>query len=176
MATKKSRRSAAPSVKTSKTSASKKSSARKAPARKASATRTSTRKTSTRKSSARKPSTLKEAVRGLKERVKGGRPVTSLGHEVDISWMKTWPRIVARAWSDPSFLDRLKREPAAVFKEYDLPLFPDFDYAVRSGSGKPMVTLNVPPRPAAAGQESVGDITYEGGSARPKSCTNTCGF
>ena len=166
MATKKSRRSAAPSVKTSKTSASKKSSARKAPARKASATRTSTRR----------PSTLKEAVRGLKERVKGGRPVTSLGHEVDISWMKTWPRIVARAWSDPAFLDRLKREPAEVFKEYDLPLFPDFDYAVRSGSGKPLVTLNVPPRPAAAGQESVGDITYEGGSARPKSCTNTCGF
>ncbi|NMO18887.1 hypothetical protein HPC49_54140 [Pyxidicoccus fallax] len=170
MATKKSSRSAAPAVKARKTPATKKSSVRgKTPARKAPARKAPVRKAPVRKAPARKA-----AARG--SRKGGGQLGTQLGRDMDTAWMKTWPRIVARAWSDPSFMDRLKSAPADVFKEFGLPLLPDFEYAVQSGTGRPLVTLSVPPKPTGAGNENVGDIVHEDGRARPKSCTNTCGF
>jgi hypothetical protein len=155
MATKKSSRSAAPAVKARKTAASK-APTRKTPARKALVSKTATRKAP-----------------ALKSKGKGG-PLAGREPDFDPLWMKTWPRIIARAWSDPSFMDRLKSAPMDVFKEYNLPLIPDFEYAIRQGTGRPLVTLSVPPKPAGAGNESVGDITYENDSPRPTTCTNTC--
>jgi hypothetical protein len=165
MATKKSSRSAAPAVKARKTAAS------KSPARKTSASKSPARKPPTRKAAA-----SKGTARGAKTRGGGRGQKNQLGNEADTSWMKTWPRIVARAWSDPSFMERLKSAPADVFKEYNLPLFPDFEYSIRQGTGRPLVTLSLPHKPGSAGSESVGDITHEDGRARPKSCTNTCAF
>ncbi len=175
MPTKKSSRSAAPAVKARKTAAS------KSPARKTAASKSSARKSSARKSPARKPPaprkpSRKAPPRGPKRGGSDARLANNLGQEVDTSWLKAWPRIVARAWSDPAFMDRLKSAPADVFKEYKLALFPHFEYAIRQGTERPLVTLSVPPKPTGASNESVGDITYEGGQARPKSCTNTCAF
>jgi hypothetical protein len=178
MAPKKSSRSAAPTVKARKSPArgpaARKPPALKALARKAAALKAPARKKAPapKKSPARKkaPARKPPALRG------GPKLATNLGHVVDLDWLKTWPRIVARAWSDPAFMDKLKRAPTKVFEEYGLPLFPDFEYAIKSGAGRPLVTLSVPPRPAGAGQESVSDITTENGNSRPQSCTNTCGF
>ncbi|QRO00158.1 hypothetical protein JRI60_14620 [Archangium violaceum] len=170
MATKKSSRSAAPAVKARKTAAS------KSPARKTSASKSPARKSPARKPPARKAPASKRTTRGAKARGGGRGQKTQLGNEADTSWMKTWPRIVARAWSDPAFMERLKSAPADVFKEYNLSLFPDFEYSIRQGTGRPLVTLSLPHKPGSAGSESVGDITHEDGRARPKSCTNTCAF
>lgn len=100
-------------------------------------------------------------------------PKAQPGGQTDNSLMKTWPRIVARAWSDPAFLTRLKKEPVEVFKEYNLPLIPDFEYAVKAGKGNPVVTLSVPPKPRGAhlAKDPAGDA-----SRHQKTCTNTCVF
>lgn len=124
------------------------------------------------KGKARSTPARKTPKRGSNKKVTRSNPRTQ-----DLPlWTKTWPRIVARAWSDPTFFAKLKRDPTAVFKEYNLPVIPDFEFEVRAGTDKPLVTLYVPPKPAHAGKERVADITADDELSPPKTCTNTCAF
>lgn len=44
--------------------------------------------------------------------------------ELERSQAKTWSLIVARAWADPDFKDRLVAEPEAVLREHDVEVEP----------------------------------------------------
>ena len=68
--------------------------------------------------------------------------------EANELWKKTWPRIVARAWGDQAFMERLKKDPQGVAREYNLPLLENTAYVVEGGSDAPhKIVLSVPPRP-----------------------------
>jgi hypothetical protein len=80
---------------------------------------------------------------------------TRVSADVYESWKKTWPKIVARAWSDPEFYKRLHEQPLEVAKEYNLPVLEGGRYKVVAGNEPPTLTLSLPPKPADLGTESM---------------------
>ena len=74
------------------------------------------------------------------------------------SWRKTWPKIVAKAWADPAFMQRLTEHPLDVAKEYNLPTLEGVAYKVVPGSALPTLTLSVPPKPDHLKTESMDEL------------------
>lgn len=80
---------------------------------------------------------------------------TRISADVYESWKKTWPKIVARAWSDPTFYQRLSERPDEVAKEYNLPVLEGARYKVVSGNEPPTMYLSIPPKPSDLKTESL---------------------
>jgi hypothetical protein len=86
-------------------------------------------------------------------------------------WMQVWPKMVARAWSDDTFLARLTKESADVAAEYGLPVHPNFRVQLAVGEAPPTLMLSIPPKPA--GLEDVEDL---GKVSEHKVCGHSCCF
>jgi hypothetical protein len=97
----------------------------------------------------------------------GGVMDTRVPADVYESWRKTWPKIVARAWADPAFLQRLNEQPLEVAKEYNLPILEGARYKVVSGNEPPTLTLSIPPKPDHLKTESMEDLAL---SAEEEHC------
>lgn len=74
-------------------------------------------------------------------------------------WMKVWPKMVARAWSDDSFLARLTKDTEKVAAEYGLPVLPSTQM------------LSIPPKPT-----DLEDIEDLGKLSEHKICGHSCCF
>lgn len=81
--------------------------------------------------------------------------------EANEMWKKTMPRIIARAWSDSAFLERFKRDPQSVAREYNLPLLENTVYeVVHTNQLHPnKVVLYVPPRPRELPNETTEELS-----------------
>lgn len=93
--------------------------------------------------------------------------------DVNVSWKQTWPKIVARAWADDAFMERLKRDPQGVAREYDLPIIEDAAYQVvvfDKPASAISVVLNIPPKPGDLQDESLETLSSY---AERKSCANS---
>jgi hypothetical protein len=84
------------------------------------------------------------------------------------SWKKIWPRIVARAWSDEAFMQRLMQNPQEIAREYKLPLLDGAAYKVVSGHEPPTLVLSVPPKPSSLKIESMEELADQ---AEQKNCS-----
>ncbi len=81
--------------------------------------------------------------------------------EANALWKKTWPRIVARAWSDQHFMERLKKDPQGVAREYNLPLVENVAYVVEAdaGSDPHKMVLHLPPKPKDLPADNVEELS-----------------
>jgi ribosomally synthesized peptide (two-chain TOMM family) len=84
-------------------------------------------------------------------------------------WQSTLPKVIGRAWSDPSFEDKLVSDPKAALAEFDLDPPDDMDIHVERGQAGsdqpvwrvdnqdnvPVYTLTLPPKPAGVGDEAL---------------------
>jgi hypothetical protein len=84
------------------------------------------------------------------------------------SWKKVWPKIVARAWSDEAFMQRLMQNPQEIAWEYKLPLIAGMAYKVVSGNEPPTMVLSVPPKPSSLKIESMEELADQ---AEQKNCS-----
>ena len=67
---------------------------------------------------------------------------------------KIYGRVVAKAWEDDGFKQRLMANPVAVLKEYGMEVLPGVEVKVVEGRGEPeigasMMVLPLPPRPSS---------------------------
>jgi Nitrile hydratase, alpha chain len=67
---------------------------------------------------------------------------------------RIYGRIVAKAWEDEAFKQKLMASPAAVLQEYGIEVLPGVDVKVVEGRGEPevgpsMIVLPLPPRPSS---------------------------
>ena len=93
--------------------------------------------------------------------------------DANASWKRTWPKIVARAWADDAFMERLKRDPLSVAKEYDLPIIEDAAYQVvvyDNPASVISVVLSIPPKPGDLQDESLETLSEY---AERHSCANS---
>ena len=68
---------------------------------------------------------------------------------------KIYGRVVAKAWEDDAFKQRLMADPAAVLKEYGMEVLPGVEVEVVEGRGEPEIGPNrmvqpLPPRPSSS--------------------------
>lgn len=68
-------------------------------------------------------------------------------NQVNEAWNNGWPKVVARAWSDPAYRARLMADPHAVIADAGLPHLEGVDITVVEGSANPTMTLSLPPAP-----------------------------
>jgi len=90
----------------------------------------------------------------------------------DQNWNKQWGQIVARAWSDEAFKQRLLREPAAVLKEAGAEVRPGTKVKVLEQTSDELYLL-LPPRPSSEISEEdlaevAGGIIFVGGRQADK--------
>jgi hypothetical protein len=81
-------------------------------------------------------------------------------------WEDQWAQLVARAWSDDAFKQRLLADPAAVLKEHGLELPPGFQVDVRENTDE-QAHLVLPAKPAPAGLAEEGPRRAVGDGPRP---------
>ena len=67
---------------------------------------------------------------------------------------KIYGRVVAKAWEDDGFKQRLIANPVAVLKEYGMEVLPGVEVEVVEGRGEPEIgpnrmVLQIPPRPSS---------------------------
>ena len=67
---------------------------------------------------------------------------------------RIYGRVVAKAWADDGFKQRLMADPAAVLKEYGMEVLPGVEVEVVEGRGEPEIgpnrmVLQIPPRPSS---------------------------
>ena len=67
---------------------------------------------------------------------------------------KIYGRVVAKAWEDDGFKQRLIANPIAVLKEYGMEVLPGVEVEVVEGRGEPEIgpnrmVLQIPPRPSS---------------------------
>ena len=73
-------------------------------------------------------------------------------------WEKTFPKILAKAWTDDAFKQRLLSAPGEVFKEYGLPLIAGASYQVKEGASfSTTVAMTIPPKPPDLAELSMED-------------------
>jgi hypothetical protein len=78
-----------------------------------------------------------------------------------------WSRIVARAWADPSFKDRLLKDPMAVLREQGVELEPGVEFRVVEDTERTRHFI-LPPSPA-------GELSEEELSPTP-GADSWCGY
>jgi hypothetical protein len=86
------------------------------------------------------------------------------------SWKKSWPKIVARAWSDEAFMQRLLQHPEEIAREYKLPVLEGAAFKVVSGNEPPTMVLSVPPKPNSLKIESMEELADQ---AEQQQCGNS---
>jgi hypothetical protein len=88
--------------------------------------------------------------------------------------MKQWGEVVARAWSDETYKQRLLSDPKAVLAEAGLPLHPNVQVLVHEAAPTQLHLVLPPPPPerqgdklseAELGQVAGGQATYPGAPA-----------
>ncbi len=75
--------------------------------------------------------------------------------------------VVARAWTDKAYHDRLVKDSQAVLKESGIEMDDHFDWSVKDGATRPRIELALPPRPAGLSDDDIKN-------SDPDSA-NTCG-
>ena len=70
-----------------------------------------------------------------------------MAREQETEQARAYARIVARAWSDEAFKQRLLADPATVLKEYGIPVSDGVQVHVHEASAT-QLHLVLPPRPA----------------------------
>jgi len=65
---------------------------------------------------------------------------------------KAWAKIVAKAWSDELFLQRVLKNPKEVFKDYGVEVPRDWELKVQKGQPK-VIHLVIPPKPALGNED-----------------------
>src|SRR5437899_455405 len=75
-----------------------------------------------------------------------------------------WSQIVARAWQDAAFKQRLLADPAAVLREHGLHVPPDIEVKVVEDTAQ-VYHLTLPRRPDAAGELSAEALAGVAGGA-----------
>ncbi|MGC1879392.1 MAG: NHLP leader peptide family RiPP precursor [Rhabdochlamydiaceae bacterium] len=84
------------------------------------------------------------------------------------AFTKAWAKIIAKAWSDPAFKQRLLKDPLTVFKENGIELPPGVQCKVNESTDK-IVYLSLPKKPSGeVSEESLKKIAggYCYGSVR----------
>jgi hypothetical protein len=59
-------------------------------------------------------------------------------------WEQKWPLVVAKAWADPAYKERLKKDPRAVLQEAGLPLLPAVDAVIVAPGTYARATMCLP--------------------------------
>lgn len=76
--------------------------------------------------------------------------------------IKAWRRIIARAWMDDRFKDRLLNTPAEVFREEGLEIPPDLEVRVLENTMN-LTHFVIPAKPGAVSPEDLEDRLAAGG-------------
>jgi hypothetical protein len=91
---------------------------------------------------------------------------------INDAWMRGWPKVVARAWIDEDFRQRLLANPAEAIAEFGLPMLDQVELKVVAGeAAPPTMVLTLPDRPADLGEESIEGLVQSG--ARASHCMGT---
>jgi hypothetical protein len=86
---------------------------------------------------------------------------------------KAWPKIIAKAWSDPAYKQRLLHDPLSVFKENGIEYPPGLTCKVNENSDK-IINLILPQQPSGElSEEKLKKIA--GGGGAPNGCSNGTG-
>lgn len=70
----------------------------------------------------------------------------SWSKEQAAAFNKAWSKIIAKAWSDPAFKQRLIKEPQIVLKENGIEVPAGMEYKITENTEK-TVYLNLPAKP-----------------------------
>ena len=94
---------------------------------------------------------------------------------INEAWTKGWPKVVARAWIDEAFHQRLLANPAEAVAEFGLPMLHAVTLKIVDGaSDAPTMTLSLPARPADLAEESMGQLAQASGRADDCMGTSCC--
>ncbi len=83
-----------------------------------------------------------------------------------------WGRIVARAWDDDDFRQRLLAEPEAVLREEGIEVPPGIEIRVEEGEAGDTTCLRLPPKPDI--EDLIQDFDATPGSLVGRSCHGWC--
>ncbi len=88
------------------------------------------------------------------------------------AFRRVWAKIVAKAWSDAAFKQRLIKDPRSVLKENGIELPPSIECKIDEDSEK-VLHLVLPKKPSGElTEESLKKIAAAGGEGK---CGGTCG-
>jgi len=91
---------------------------------------------------------------------------------INQAWVQTWPKVVARAWTDEEFRQRLLDNPAEALAEFNLPWLHQVEVKVVAGeAAPPTMVLTLPDPPDDLGEESIEGLLKSG--ARASNCMGT---
>lgn len=91
---------------------------------------------------------------------------------INDTWVRTWPKVVARAWTDDEFRQRLLDNPAEALAEFGLPMLHQVELKVVAGdAAAPTMVLTLPDPPDDLDEESIEGLMQSG--ARASSCMGT---
>jgi hypothetical protein len=94
---------------------------------------------------------------------------------INDAWTKGWPKVVARAWVDEAFRQRLLANPAEAVAEFGLPLLHGTQLKVVEGkSDAPSMVLSLPNKPADLEEESMKLLSLSHARAQDCMATSCC--
>lgn len=102
---------------------------------------------------------------------------------INEAWAKGWPKVVARAWIDEAFRQRLLADPNQVAAELGLPLLYGVKLKVVEGAAEgtaestidvPTMVISLPKAPADLAEESMNVLAQSSGRAEDCAGTSCC--
>jgi hypothetical protein len=94
---------------------------------------------------------------------------------INEAWIRGWPKVVARAWTDEEFRARLLANPAEAIGEFGLPMLHQVELKVVAGeAAPPTMVLTLPDRPADLEEESLEELVQSGARALHCMATSCC--
>ena len=66
--------------------------------------------------------------------------------EKQAAFQKSWAKLIAKAWSDSKFKERLLKNPTTVLKEQGIEFPKGIEYKITEDTNK-IVHLHIPPKP-----------------------------
>lgn len=75
--------------------------------------------------------------------------------EVSKDAERKYHSIVAKAWTDKAFHDRLVNSPRDVFKEHGIDFGDHVDVSVKPGATRSKVEIPIPPKPAHMSDDDI---------------------
>ena|SRR3990167_1348248 len=67
-------------------------------------------------------------------------------NEKEKAFQKVWAKLIAKAWSDPSFKEQLLKNPKAILQEQGIEFPKEIDCKITENTEK-IVYLNIPKKP-----------------------------